>query len=109
MLSAKQIKLAATVITIAVRYFSGLVTPYISEFPSVNKVGRYLAALGISPMTYDKRMIPPVPISTLMLEMASVENKVIRDITNMPSSHQHVTEKIRLWATELSQKNALYA
>ena len=49
MLTAKQIIVTIAVTIMATIYSFDCATPYIKEFPSVNKVGRYLFALGSKP------------------------------------------------------------
>ena len=104
MLSTAHTTQSATVIQIAVPYFSACSIPYIREFPSINRDGEYSLHFGSNPIRYAASTTPPVPAITPVLESANVENNTISERVQTPNNHQQNTENNKLDAMELSQK-----
>ena len=104
MLTAKQTKVNTDVTIIDETYFFASAAQYIRELPSINCVGKYSLNFGIRLKTYEIRITAPVPISTPVFEIESIENRIISEIANMPNNHQHTTERNKFFAIELSQK-----
>ena len=107
MLIAKQITPVVIAITSDGIYVFVSAKPYIKEFPSVRKVGKYLLHFGSKLIRYDTSTTPPVPKSTPVFDLATTENNTISATTITLNRHQHDAEKMRFCATELSQKYAL--